>query len=110
MRQEGVMNTADDDTITDEGFEGQATDIDELLPISVSHSCTPSAPSLADGGQRTNLKPISAVTRAVRRPQVQKRDWAHVVDINKPMKNFYELVPDMAHKVIAIDFEAPNAH
>jgi len=30
---------------------------------------------------------------------VQKRDWAHEVDINKPMTNFHELVPEMAHKV-----------
>lgn len=30
-----------------------------------------------------------------------KRDWAHVVDINKPMSQarFKQLVPDMAHKV-----------
>jgi hypothetical protein len=30
---------------------------------------------------------------------VQKRDWAHVIDVNKPMKNFHKLVPEMAHKV-----------
>lgn len=30
---------------------------------------------------------------------MQKRDWAHEVDINKPMTNFHELVPEMAHKV-----------
>lgn len=29
----------------------------------------------------------------------QKRDWAHVVDVNKPMTNFRELVPDMARQV-----------
>ena len=34
-----------------------------------------------------------------RRAAIQKRDWAHVVDTNKPMKNFHELVPEMAHKV-----------
>ncbi|KAI0800779.1 antiviral helicase [Fomes fomentarius] len=27
-----------------------------------------------------------------------KRDWAHEVDINKPMTNFHELVPEMAHE------------
>lgn len=29
---------------------------------------------------------------------MQKRDWAHVIDVNKPMTNFHELVPEMAHK------------
>ncbi|KAG9042495.1 hypothetical protein FS837_010810 [Tulasnella sp. UAMH 9824] len=33
-----------------------------------------------------------------RKPPVTKREWAHVVDIDKPLKNFHELVPDMAHK------------
>jgi antiviral helicase SKI2 len=44
-----------------------------------------------------------ATTKTSRRNvQVQKRDWAHVVDVNKPMKNFHELVPNMAHKVLLI--------
>ena len=30
---------------------------------------------------------------------MQKREWAHVVDVRKPMTNFRELVPEMAHKV-----------
>ncbi|KAG9088621.1 hypothetical protein FS749_002026, partial [Ceratobasidium sp. UAMH 11750] len=29
---------------------------------------------------------------------VVKRDWAHVVNVDKPFNNFHELVPDMAHK------------
>lgn len=37
--------------------------------------------------------------RRARQAKVQKRDWAHVVDINKPMLNFNELVPEMAHTV-----------
>ncbi|EIW64030.1 antiviral helicase [Trametes versicolor FP-101664 SS1] len=60
---------------------GGASDVDELLPTSRSH-----------------LNPIAATRKPLRRAQVQKRDWAHVVDVNKPMTNFAELVPDMAHK------------
>jgi antiviral helicase SKI2 len=37
--------------------------------------------------------------RAKKRAKIPKRDWVHVVDINKPMKNFHELVPNMAHEV-----------
>jgi antiviral helicase SKI2 len=73
------------------------SDIDNLLPVSVRlvmeyvlHRLTKS--------QRSNLNPVS-VARPIRRAQIQKRDWAHVVDINKKMTNFHELVPDMAHKV-----------
>ncbi|KAI0652358.1 antiviral helicase [Trametes meyenii] len=56
-------------------------DVDEFLPTSRSH-----------------LNPVTSSRRPLRRAQVQKRDWAHVVDVNKPMSNFRELVPDMAHK------------
>jgi len=49
--------------------------------------------------QRSQLNPFTSTTRSTKRAQVHKRDWAHVVDINKPMKNFHELVPEMAHKV-----------
>ncbi|KAL5639152.1 hypothetical protein ACGC1H_006609 [Rhizoctonia solani] len=31
-------------------------------------------------------------------PQIAKREWAHVVNVDKPFNNFHELVPDMAHK------------
>ncbi|KAI9057026.1 antiviral helicase [Trametes sanguinea] len=58
-----------------------STEIDEFLPTS-----------------RTQLNPVTTARRQLRRAQVQKRDWAHVVDVNKPMTNFHELVPDMAHK------------
>ncbi|PSS29697.1 hypothetical protein PHLCEN_2v2845 [Hermanssonia centrifuga] len=58
-----------------------SSEIDDLLPAS-----------------RTHLKPVTSVHRPLRRANVQKRDWAHVVDINKPMTNFHELVPEMAHK------------
>lgn len=49
--------------------------------------------------QRAHLSSISPAQRTIRRGNIQKRDWAHVVDVNKPMVNFHELVPEMAHKV-----------
>ena len=49
--------------------------------------------------QRSHLNPVTTARRQLRRANVQKRDWAHEVDINKPMTNFHDLVPEMAHKV-----------
>ncbi|GAA5918495.1 hypothetical protein JCM1841_003267 [Sporobolomyces salmonicolor] len=40
--------------------------------------------------------PTAASTR--RRPVVAKRDWAHVVDVNREIVNFRELVPEMARE------------
>ncbi|GAA5871318.1 hypothetical protein JCM1840_004411 [Sporobolomyces johnsonii] len=40
--------------------------------------------------------PMAASTR--RRPVVAKRDWAHVVDVNREIVNFRELVPEMARE------------
>ncbi|KAF9021753.1 translation repressor [Hymenopellis radicata] len=60
--------------------QGPANEIDDLLPTTRSH-----------------LIPARAPKRA-RRTNVQKRDWAHEIDIHTPLKNFHELVPDMAHK------------
>ncbi|KAL5534027.1 hypothetical protein ACEPAG_487 [Sanghuangporus baumii] len=70
--------TLEDDTVTD--LAG-ASEIDELLPTS-----------------RSQLRPVIPVSKRMRRMAVQKREWAHVVDIKKPMTNFHELVPEMAHK------------
>ncbi|EMD42321.1 hypothetical protein CERSUDRAFT_90937 [Gelatoporia subvermispora B] len=56
------------------------TEIDDLLPTTRSH-----------------LKPVKP-PRTLRSAHVHKRDWAHEIDINKPMHNFHELVPEMAHK------------
>ncbi|KAK0199046.1 antiviral helicase [Armillaria mellea] len=55
-------------------------EIDELLPSTRSH-----------------LRPAKAPKRT-RASHLQKRDWAHVIDVNTPLRNFHELVPDMAHK------------
>ncbi|KIM88714.1 hypothetical protein PILCRDRAFT_2912 [Piloderma croceum F 1598] len=60
---------------------GKASELDGLLPTT-----------------RTHLNPVTSVGRRPRRAKIQKRDWAHVVDINKPMTNFHEVVPVMAHK------------
>ncbi|KAJ7610948.1 P-loop containing nucleoside triphosphate hydrolase protein [Roridomyces roridus] len=74
---------ADADAFFDEVQEAPppatGNEIDELLPTT-----------------RSNLKPIKPVVR--RAPRIQKRDWAHVIDVNTPVTNFHELVPEMAHK------------
>ncbi|KAJ7109788.1 antiviral helicase [Mycena epipterygia] len=67
-----VQETASNTTTVNE--------IDELLPTTRSH-----------------LKPIKTSRRRVQ-PIIQKRDWAHVIDVNTPLTNFHELVPEMAHK------------
>ncbi|KAI9444948.1 antiviral helicase [Lactarius indigo] len=60
---------------------GQSTEIDHLLPAT-----------------RTLLRPASSAHRTGKQPPVQKRDWAHVVDVNKPMKNFHTLIPNLARQ------------
>jgi len=47
------------------------------------------------------LKPTKSLqqSRRLKRANIQKRDWAHVIDVNTPLTNFHELVPEMAHKV-----------
>lgn len=69
--------TLDDEVVSTE----QQNEIDELLPTTTKH-----------------LKPIKARPRHNRKANVQKRDWAHVINVNQPLANFYELVPEMAHK------------
>ncbi|KAG9222318.1 hypothetical protein CCMSSC00406_0002653 [Pleurotus cornucopiae] len=71
---------SDDEDETDPSAIGPASEADDFLPVS-----------------RTTLQPVRS-SRAPRKPKQQKREWAHVVDVNKPMKNFHQLVPDMAHK------------
>ncbi|KAH9178867.1 antiviral helicase [Lactarius sanguifluus] len=60
---------------------GQSTEIDHLLPAT-----------------RTLLRPASSTHRPGKQAPVQKRDWAHVVDINKPMKKFHTLIPNLARQ------------
>ncbi|KAJ4472467.1 antiviral helicase [Lentinula edodes] len=61
-------------------LSAQTTEIDDLLPTS-----------------RSNLN-LAKSLRPSKRSSVQKRDWAHVIDVRTPFSNFHELVPDMAHK------------
>ncbi|KAK4703557.1 antiviral helicase SKI2, partial [Phenoliferia sp. Uapishka_3] len=44
------------------------------------------------------LEKTTTTTSTRRRPIVAKRDWAHVVDVNREITNFKELVPDMARE------------
>ncbi|CED82946.1 antiviral helicase [Phaffia rhodozyma] len=39
-----------------------------------------------------------AVTKPKRVKKIEKREWAHVVDVNQELVNFDELVPDMAYQ------------
>lgn len=68
------ISAADSDAVHGEG-RGLDADLDELLPLQ-----RPAGPS------KPNRRELEA-----------KRDWAHVVDVNRKMTNFRELVPDMAH-------------
>ncbi|EIN14380.1 antiviral helicase [Punctularia strigosozonata HHB-11173 SS5] len=72
----GHVPTIDRNDLTTQG----TSEIDDLLPTTV-----------------TPLVPPAAL-RQGRRANVRKRDWAHEVDINKPMHNFRDLVPEMAHQ------------
>ncbi|KAK2461501.1 hypothetical protein APHAL10511_005964 [Amanita phalloides] len=56
-------------------------DIDELLPTTRSH-----------------MKPVKSTSIKARLQLLQKREWAHVIDVNEPLRNFHELVPEMARK------------
>lgn len=82
-----------------EALSGQSEDIDHLLPVTVpiTHNLSNQATELTSW-QRSQLLPVSS-TKTTKRATVQKRDWAHVVDVNKPMKNFHTLVPNLARKV-----------
>ncbi|KAF9556418.1 antiviral helicase [Agrocybe pediades] len=73
-------NKAEDHGDQDEQPLDETKDIDDLLPTS-----------------RSNLRPVGLKKRRIKRPP-QKRDWAHVIDVNTPLANFHELVPEMAHK------------
>ncbi len=50
-------------------------------------------------GQRSMLRPVSSGHRTGKQALVQKRDWAHTVDVNKPMKNFHTLIQNPARQV-----------
>ncbi|KAI6031397.1 ATP-dependent RNA helicase [Pisolithus microcarpus] len=77
----GKALLAGDEQRFDSGLsqDGRITEVDELLPA-----------------DRSLLRPTK--TGRVKRTKVVKRDWAHEVDMRKPMTNFHKLVPVMAHK------------
>ncbi|PYI21976.1 antiviral helicase [Aspergillus violaceofuscus CBS 115571] len=66
--------------IDDEAELSDEEDIDSLLPVEFP-ALEPHAPLLAGVQQRKS-----------------GREWAHVVDVNKDIPNFRELVPDMARE------------
>ncbi|KAI9511739.1 antiviral helicase [Russula earlei] len=76
-----VRSDGPEKQLSQEALPGQNAGVDHLLPTS-----------------RTQLRPVSSTSKTTKRIAVQKRDWAHVVDVNKPMKNFHTLVPNLAHK------------
>ncbi|SGY79528.1 BQ5605_C008g05156 [Microbotryum silenes-dioicae] len=46
----------------------------------------------------STLNVTTKTTSTRRRPVIAKRDWAHVVDVNREIANFSQLVPDMARE------------
>lgn len=81
-------------------------------PSSSKATATSTHPALQDvddflPAERARIAPQQ--TRSTkRRTQVAKRDWAHVVDVNKGIPNFHELVPEMAHKVFRLFGFSPD--
>jgi antiviral helicase SKI2 len=75
-----LLNGAEPDSLESDGSEdGSEEDIDSLLPVEF--------PALAP---RSTL----AMSKARR----SGKEWAHMVDINRKITNFNELVPDMARE------------
>lgn len=75
----GGKPRADDDEEGDEDEDEDVEDIDSILPVEF--------PALEPRG-----------TLAASSARKAGREWAHMVDINRPMPNFRELVPDMARE------------
>lgn len=75
FKEQAIAVPLDDEIVSSQ----QENEIDVLLP-------------------KEHLKLIQIHPRPIRKVDVQKRDWAHVIDINQPLANFHELVPEMAHK------------
>ncbi|KAF8711835.1 Antiviral helicase, partial [Rhizoctonia solani] len=56
------------------------------------------APTAESTGAPTGSAESVTIQRRRPPPQLAKREWAHIVNVDKPFNNFHELVPDMAHK------------
>lgn len=86
---------------------GQAVSgLDDLLPLSfaVSQECPHSSCQITTDGPCNLPKSLSLADASAKKPKrrkkvVEKREWAHVVDVKQNLMNFDELVPDMAFKV-----------
>ncbi|KAI8347084.1 NUC185 domain-containing protein [Mortierella sp. GBAus27b] len=44
-----------------------------------------------------SVVPVAPIKRSITTAQAKGREWAHVVDVNLPFDDFYNLVPEMAH-------------
>lgn len=75
----GMTGTDSEQTLADPSRAGINEELDELLPTQ-----SPQA--------------HHAWNRPRAGPDIEKREWAYVLDANKRLANFNELVPDMAHK------------
>ncbi|OJK03667.1 hypothetical protein ASPACDRAFT_111566 [Aspergillus aculeatus ATCC 16872] len=80
VEQDETASDAGGVKIDDEAELSDEEDIDSLLPVEFP-ALEPHAPLLAGVQQRKS-----------------GREWAHVVDVNKDIPNFRELVPDMARE------------
>jgi antiviral helicase SKI2 len=74
-----IENTTVADDDSEQGDDADDEDIDTLLPIEY--------PALAPHGEL-----------ATRRDRNARKEWAHMVDVNREMTNFQELVPEMARQ------------
>jgi len=77
----------------------QSNEVDSFLPTSVSTLESIITAYSVTVVQRALLKPLQPSKRRGRRPVIQKRDWAHVIDVTLHCP-FHELVPEMAHQVL----------
>ncbi|PYH77902.1 antiviral helicase [Aspergillus uvarum CBS 121591] len=80
VEQDETASDAGGVKIDDEAELSDEEDIDSLLPVEFP-ALEPHAPLLAGVQQRKS-----------------GREWAHIVDVNKDIPNFRELVPDMARE------------
>lgn len=98
---EVTIVSLDDETVSTE----QQNEVDVLSPVIPSTTII----LLSNFNSQKDLKLIKIRPRLTRKVDVQKRDWAHVINVNQPLANFHELVPEVAHKVLDDGLPAGNA-
>ncbi|KAG9073990.1 hypothetical protein FRC06_011008, partial [Ceratobasidium sp. 370] len=83
-------------------FASPSIPVPQQLGQQNKHPTVPGAPvgsdEVDDFLSSTDVLGTKAVPRRRAAAPVAKRDWAHVVNVDKPFNNFHELVPDMAHR------------